>query len=235
VKSWTSGRAWAYGAVALGATVSITANIAHSYVPPTGVPEGEWHPRLGAVLLAAFWPAALLVAVEVLARTEWPTGRRWVLMRWGGLLPVAAVAAVVSYQHLSGLLDYYGESSTAVLIGPASIDGLMTVASAALLAMATRQSVASEPAEAPTAPQDGQRSAPEAPQAPKPPAQRPKPSNGKAQATDEDLEQVVRPLVQAGKGRPTIQKALKDAGLTCETTKLANLIASLKDEPLTVS
>jgi hypothetical protein len=86
----------------------------------------------------------------------------------------------------------------------------------------------SVPAEAPTAP-------PVAPVAPKPPVQRPKPLNGKAQATDEDLEQVVRPLVQAGKGRPTIQKALKDAGLTCETTKLANLIASLKDEPLTVS
>jgi hypothetical protein len=86
----------------------------------------------------------------------------------------------------------------------------------------------SVPAEAPTAP-------PVAPVAPKPPVQRPKPLNGKAQATDEDLEQVVKPLVQAGKGRPTIQKALKDAGLTCETTKLANLIATLKDEPLTVS
>jgi hypothetical protein len=94
--------------------------------------------------------------------------------------------------------------------------------------LASTPSYHSVPAEAPTAP-------PEPIQAPKPPAQRPKLANGKAQATDEDLEQVVRPLVRAGKGRPTIQKALKDAGLTCETTKLANLIASLKDEPLTVS
>ena len=31
-----SGRRWAYIGAALGGTVSIAANIAHSYVPPTG-------------------------------------------------------------------------------------------------------------------------------------------------------------------------------------------------------
>lgn len=87
-----------------------------------------------------------------------------------------------------------------------------------------------KPTEAPTAPPV----ATPAPVAPKAPVQRAKPSNGKAQATDEELEKVVKPLVQAGKGRPTIQAALKDKGLACETTRLATLIASLKDEPLTV-
>jgi hypothetical protein len=59
-------------------------------------------------------------------------------------------------------------------------------------------------------------------------------ANGKAQATDEDLERLVKPLVEEGKGRTTIQKALKEAGLACETGRLADYIRSLKDEPLTV-
>jgi hypothetical protein len=103
----------------------------------------------------------------------------------------------------------------------------------------------SVPVEAPTAPQDGQRSAhppadrgaigwPVAPQAPKAPVQRPKPTNGKAQATDEDLERLVKPLVEEGKGRTIAQRVLKDAGLACETGRLADYIRSLKDEPLTV-
>jgi hypothetical protein len=62
----------------------------------------------------------------------------------------------------------------------------------------------------------------------------PKPTNGKAQATDEDLERLVKPLVEEGKGRTIAQRVLKDAGLACETGRLADYIRSLKDEPLTV-
>src|ERR687885_598582 len=97
-----SGRAWAYAAAALGAVVSVAANVGHSYVPPTPA-AGTWRPHAGAVLLAAFWPVALLLAVEVLARVPWPPARRWGLLRLGGVVPVAVVAAVVSYRHLSGL------------------------------------------------------------------------------------------------------------------------------------
>jgi hypothetical protein len=87
---------------------------------------------------------------------------------------------------------------------------------------------ASVPVEAPTAP-------PVAPPAPKAPVQRPKPAaNGKAQATDEDLERLVKPLVAEGKGRTIAQRVLKEAGLACETGRLADYIRSLKDEPLTV-
>jgi hypothetical protein len=85
----------------------------------------------------------------------------------------------------------------------------------------------SVPAEAPTAP-------PVAPPAPKAPVQRPKPANGKAQATDEDLERLIKPLVEEGKGRTIAQRVLKEAGLACETGRLADYIRSLKDEPLTV-
>ena len=98
--------------------MSVAANIAHSYVPPPAAAPG-WTPSPGAVLLAAFWPAAVFVAVEIMARASWAAGRRWVLVRWGGLAPVALVAAVVSYRHLAGLLGYYGEDPVTVAIGPA--------------------------------------------------------------------------------------------------------------------
>ncbi len=62
-------------------------------------------PEPGAVAGAMFWPIALLIASEILTRKRWPDGWRWVAVRALGLLPVAAVAAVISYLHLHGLLD----------------------------------------------------------------------------------------------------------------------------------
>lgn len=133
------GRRWAYTAAGLGAAVSVAANIGHSYVPPLirpGVRATHWSPHPGAVLLAAFWPIALFVVVEVLTRTPWPAGARWVALRWLGLLPVALVTAIVSYRHLSGLLHFYGEDSVTVALGPLAVDGLMTMGAGALLATA---------------------------------------------------------------------------------------------------
>jgi hypothetical protein len=128
-------RGWAYTGALLGGVVSIGANVAHSFVPPTGAPAG-WHPHGGAVLGAVFWPVALFVAIEILARTAWPVGKRWVALRYLGLLPVALVAAIVSYRHMSGLLAWYGEDLLTVRIGPLAVDGLMVVAVGALLAYA---------------------------------------------------------------------------------------------------
>ena len=127
-----AGRLWAYGGVALGAIGSIAANIAHSYVPPTGASPG-WHPEPGSVIAAGFWPIALLVAVEVLVRIDWPA--EWLIgaIRFVGVGLVALVAAVVSYRHLSGLLHHYREDPLTVAIGPLAIDGLMLVRAAALL------------------------------------------------------------------------------------------------------
>ncbi len=88
----------------------------------------------GAVLSAVFWPVSLFVALEILSRTTWPAGILWRVIRLGGLLPVAVVAAVVSYRHLSGLIRYYGEDGLTATFGPLAVDGLMVVASAALLA-----------------------------------------------------------------------------------------------------
>ena len=71
-----SGRRWAYLGAALGGTVSIAANVAHSYVPPTGA-GADWSPNGGAVLGAVFWPVALFVATEILTRVAWPSGSAW--------------------------------------------------------------------------------------------------------------------------------------------------------------
>ena len=130
-----SGRGWGYVGAVLGGLVSIAANVAHSYVPPAHAPAG-WHPPFGDVVGAVFWPVALFVAIEILARTAWPRATRWVVVRFAGLLPVAVVAAIVSYGHLSGLLAHYGESSLTAHLGPLAVDGLMVMASSALMATA---------------------------------------------------------------------------------------------------
>jgi hypothetical protein len=129
------GQGWAYLGIVVGATASIAANIAHSFVRPTGLPDGQiWRPETGAVLSAMFWPTALLITTEIMARTAWPPGRAWLILRFAGLLPVAAVAAVVSYLHLHGLLRHYHEAPVTTVIAPLSVDGLMVMASSALVA-----------------------------------------------------------------------------------------------------
>lgn len=137
-ESTTSGRGWGYVGALLGGAVSIAANVAHSYVAPAGAPA-SWRPPLGDVLGAVFWPVALFVAIEILARTPWPSGKRWIVVRFAGLLPVAVVAALVSYGHLSGLLAHYGESKVTSHLGPLAVDGLMVMASAALMATAPQR------------------------------------------------------------------------------------------------
>jgi uncharacterized protein DUF2637 len=128
-----SGRGWAYTGVSLGGLASIAANVAHSFIPPGGAPT-SWAPEPGAVIGAVVWPVFLFIAVEILARVAWPHGRIWHLVRWAGLLPVAIVAALVSYRHLSGLLAHYGEEDLVVWLGPLAVDGLMVMATGALLA-----------------------------------------------------------------------------------------------------
>ena len=125
-------RLWPYIGTVLGAVVSIGANVLHSYVPPDQA-AADWAPQVGAIVGSIFWPLGLLVALEILTRVEWPDERLWTAVRWGGLVPVAVVAAVVSYRHMSGLLAYWGEDRVTQLIGPLAVDGLMVLASGALL------------------------------------------------------------------------------------------------------
>ena len=159
----TSGRGWGYAGAVLGGLVSIAANVAHSYVPPARA-AADWRPAIGDVVGAVFWPVALFVAIEILARTGWPSGKRWVVVRFLGLLPVAVVAAIVSYGHLSGLLAHYGESALTSHLGPLAVDGLMVMASSALMATGpgrTLNAVMVERAEADTTPDTIADSAPD--------------------------------------------------------------------------
>jgi hypothetical protein len=127
-----TGRGWAYTGAILGGLVSVTANIAHALIPQ--------NPHTGSVVVAAFWPVSLFVAIEILSRVQWPRGFGWAFLRFGGLSAVAVFAAVVSYRHLSGLLTYYGEDTITATFGPLAVDGLMVMATGALIATSrTRQ------------------------------------------------------------------------------------------------
>ncbi|GAA3271293.1 hypothetical protein Dvina_45040 [Dactylosporangium vinaceum] len=128
-----TGRGWAYTGAILGGAISIAANIAHSFIQPTSAPD-TWRPEPGAVISAMAWPVVLFVAVEILARTPWPDKLGYHLLRWIGLPPVAFVAALVSYRHLSGLLGHYGEETLVQRLGPIAIDGLMLMATGAIIA-----------------------------------------------------------------------------------------------------
>jgi len=142
----TIAKLWAMGGFLLGILVSIAGNVLHAWHPDAetlaaaGVTAEQWRPELSAQLFSAFYPVALLVTVEVLARVPWPRSWGWAAARYGGASLVAAVSGVVSYMHLSGLLKAYGESRLIVLIGPLAVDGLMIVCGFALLTIGQQHS-----------------------------------------------------------------------------------------------
>jgi hypothetical protein len=144
----TSGQGWARGGFGVGVAVSIAANVARVYVPPHNA-ASDWSPHPGAIGFAAFWPIALLISVETISRVQWPQGRSWWLMRYGGLTAVAAIAAIISYRHMSGLLDAYGEEGIAAILGPLAVDGLMVVSSGALMAISHNRREAARVEDAP--------------------------------------------------------------------------------------
>ncbi len=120
------GKAWAYSSFGLGILTSMAGNVGHTLLRP--------HAPLGAILFSLFWPAAVFLSIETMASVTWPKGTVWSVARFGGLSLVAMVALVASYHHISALLASYGESELVVKIGPLSPDGLMIVATVALLA-----------------------------------------------------------------------------------------------------
>jgi hypothetical protein len=145
----STGKAWASVAFLLGVAVSVAANVGHTWYIP-----GAGRPPLGAQAAAAFYPLALLLVVEILARVPWPSSALWGAARYGGASAVAIVAAVVSYRHMSALLAAYGEDALTAMIGPLAVDGLMVVASFALLAIGrqTHADAAPVPVLSPAAP-----------------------------------------------------------------------------------
>jgi hypothetical protein len=235
-----TGRSWAYAGAILGGMVSIAANVAHSYVPPFGT-EGAYHPPAGAVFGAVFWPVALFVAVEILARTDWPAGPRWAVLRFLGLLPVSVVAAVVSYRHLSGLLAFYREDALTATIGPLAVDGLMVMATGALVATAAHRAspvpvpvpAANTPA-APTASSTPARTGTPEPSTPRtgtaPPRRRtgtPAPAHAGARTgtrTDAELIAVLAGVPREPDGTVPVRRAA--AALSCGPDRARRLLAA---------
>jgi hypothetical protein len=67
---------------------------------------------------------------------------------------VAAIAAIISYRHMSGLLAAYGEEGVGAILGPLAVDGLMVVSSGALMAVAHNRRLAARAEDAPEAARD---------------------------------------------------------------------------------
>lgn len=121
----------AWLALVLGVGASVGANVLHTVLVVDGGKTGS----IPQVIGAAFWPVALVVAIEVMARVRWPRSVGYTLIRFAGVGAVAGVAAVVSYKHMVGLLTYWGEDPLSAHLGPIAVDGLVTVGALALLAI----------------------------------------------------------------------------------------------------
>lgn len=123
------GRLSALAGLVLGGAASLSANVAHAvYVLP----------NVSVVTLgsALFWPSAALLGFEAVVRPPWPTkglgSVPWWILRLG-VVGVAVVAVVSSYEHMSGLLRHFHDNPFTVRYGPAAVDGLMVTCAAALL------------------------------------------------------------------------------------------------------
>ena len=86
--------------------------------------------------VAAWPPIALLLVVEVLARSPLPAGRlRWAAVLGAGV--VAVTAAIASFHHMHEVALTAGESELVAWLFPLTVDGLAVVASTALVATHT--------------------------------------------------------------------------------------------------
>lgn len=113
----------ARGTLTLGVAASVTANVLHA------------EPNLIAQTIAAWPPLALLITVELVSRV--PVHRRSLAaVRLVATTAIASIAAWVSYWHMVGVAQRYGETSEAPYLLPVSVDGLVIVASVSLVELA---------------------------------------------------------------------------------------------------
>ncbi|MET8278493.1 DUF2637 domain-containing protein [Micromonospora sp. NPDC005174] len=118
---------WAVRAtLALGVAASVTANILHAQANPI------------SQAIAAWPPLALLITVELVTRV--PVHRRALgVLRVAAASIIAAIAAWISYHHMTGVVARYGETGTVPYLLPLSVDGLIIVASVSLVELAARR------------------------------------------------------------------------------------------------
>lgn len=121
-----SGRRIAYVTMLAMLSLSIAGNVSHTYhLDPT--------PGIRSLVYAVAWPVMVWLGVELFVRVPWQAKASHHLVRWVGILLVAAIAALVSYRHLRGLLKADSEEWTVYTFGPLAVDGLMLMATLALL------------------------------------------------------------------------------------------------------
>lgn len=124
-------KVWAYGvaytSLALGSGVSIAGNVADTYRisgPATDALD---------ITLAAFWPAAVLLAIEMFVSTLWSKAPGYQALRWIGSIGIGFMAMRVSWIHLNELLASRGQTADVATLGPLAIDGLAIMATALIL------------------------------------------------------------------------------------------------------
>lgn len=118
---------WGVRAVlTLGVAASVAANILHA--PPGGISRA----------IAAWPPLALLLTIELISRV--PVYRRSLaVLRLAATTTIAAIAAWVSYWHMTAVAARHGETAAAAAhLLPLSVDGLVVVASISLVEIAGR-------------------------------------------------------------------------------------------------
>lgn len=134
---------WAVRAtLLLGVAASVTANVLHARDNPI------------SQAIAAWPPLALLITVELMSRV--PITRRAVATtRIVATAIIAGIAAWVSYWHMAGVAQRYGERPDAAHLLPLSVDGLIVVASICLVELSqipARQVTQPQTTQAPTLP-----------------------------------------------------------------------------------
>ena len=123
---------WAVrAALILGVAASVAANILHA------------QPNIISQTISAWPPLALLLTVELTSRI--PMHRpALAALRVFATITIAGIAAWVSYWHMQGVAQKFGETETSSYLLPLSVDGLIVVASVSLVELAGRIRLAEE-------------------------------------------------------------------------------------------
>jgi hypothetical protein len=109
-----------FAGVVLGILVSVATNVLHA------------EDNIISQLIAAWPPLALFGGIELISRI--PSSNRWLSIgRVLATLAVAGVAGSLSYVHMSGTVEQYGEHGWRAAIWPITVDGLMLTATLSLV------------------------------------------------------------------------------------------------------
>ena len=117
---------WAIRAVfTLGIAASLAGNVLHAQDNPISQAISAWS------------PLSLLLAVELISRVPVNRGATAVA-RLAATAVIAGIAAWVSYWHMVGVAQRYGESGPSPYLIPFSVDGLIVIASVSLVEIGGR-------------------------------------------------------------------------------------------------